>query len=228
MYEALHKEMNPNEILQTDTFFGSIQMFKIFSLIICRVVYDTEGLDRLWNYPKDFRFDLIIIDVTAGPCMLPLVQRFGTPPTIDVTAFLLPSYVSHKYGNHLHPSYLPWYGVAYSSSDLSFRDRVWNFLYTYVDLYYVKQMEKTMELMVRDKLKNKGIMEQLMPWDELQRHCALTLANIDPVLNYAQPITPNIIPVGGLQIRPPKPVESVRVGFFCFYHLHNLINTIYL
>lgn len=43
---------------------------------------------------------------------------------------------------------------------------------------------------------------------ELEAKAILTLINIDPVIDGPQPLPPNVIPVAGLHIKPPKPLPS--------------------
>lgn len=44
----------------------------------------------------------------------------------------------------------------------------------------------------------------LDPIQDLENHLSLLLTNLDPILNQPQPITPNIIQVAGLHIKPKK------------------------
>lgn len=42
----------------------------------------------------------------------------------------------------------------------------------------------------------------------LERHIVLALVNTHPALDYAEPLPPSVIPVGGLQVRAPRPLPA--------------------
>ncbi|KAJ8951902.1 hypothetical protein NQ318_019881 [Aromia moschata] len=180
-----------------------MKMYVEYTTAVCNYSYQTEGVKTLLNYPSDFKFDLIILDVTLSTCFYPLIQRFGYPPTIGETAFLLPSFVSSNFGNHLHPSYLPTFFVDYAD-DMGFFQRVANYLFTYGDAvvrqrYEMREMEEIVKPIFGT---NVDSMSSLM------RRMTLLLCNLNPALTYPQPLPPNIIPVGGLHVREAKKLPA--------------------
>lgn len=54
-------------------------------------------------------------------------------------------------------------------------------------------------------------MEENLPksLETIERDTKLTLINSDVTIDYPQPLPPNVIPVGGLQIREPKVLPVV-------------------
>lgn len=50
--------------------------------------------------------------------------------------------------------------------------------------------------------------------ESIERETKLTLINSEFTVDYPQPLPPNVIPVGGLQIRDPKALPTVRSVFF--------------
>lgn len=44
---------------------------------------------------------------------------------------------------------------------------------------------------------------------DLERHNQLAFISTHPALMYAEPLPPNVIPVGGLQIKDAKPLPKV-------------------
>ncbi|EFA05873.2 UDP-glucuronosyltransferase 2B31-like Protein [Tribolium castaneum] len=197
IYEELDDSFDINEM---GTYSPAQMMleFESWSLFSCEKALKTQGLQKLLGYPAD-SFDLIIFDVTTGSCFYPLIQKFNYPPSIAVTAFLLPTYVAHNFGNHLYPSYIPWYGLQYTS-EMSFVERVWNFIFTYADV-----VRRKISLYQKEHSMAKEIFGENIPsMEELERHISLVLANTDPILDFPQPVPPNIIPVGGLHTRKSK------------------------
>ncbi|RZB39172.1 UDPGT domain containing protein [Asbolus verrucosus] len=208
LLEGIYDHMNDNFDLNDMTNYSPAKMmmeFENWCVTQCRIGLKSKGLQKLLNYPSDFKFDLIVIDITGGTCFYPLIQRFNYPPTVGVTPFLLPPFVSYGLGNHLFPSYIPWYALPYTT-EMNFLERVWNFLYTHIDigLRYFNQYAEEHELAKKKFGENTPSMQ------ELERHISLVLANTDPVLDYPQPVPPNIIPVGGLHTRKSKEIPHVR------------------
>lgn len=104
-------------------------MTPFFYMMVCDLLLESNGLDSLLNYPKDFKFDVVIFDMTFGPCLLPLLERFNNPPLISVSAFANPPYTTDYVGGHKFPAYIPHFAVTYSTV-MTFTQRFYNtFLY---------------------------------------------------------------------------------------------------
>lgn len=59
---------------------------------------------------------------------------------------------------------------------------------------------------------------------DLELYTRLALVSTHPAIDFAEPLPPNVIPVGGLQIKEPKPLPkviniSVTVTNFSLYTL---------
>ncbi|KAJ8924193.1 hypothetical protein NQ315_006984 [Exocentrus adspersus] len=192
--KAIDIEASPHQNL-----YQLMTSFNAYVYATYKYLYLSKGFQQILNYPKGVKFDLIIMDVTLGPCLYPLIEMFGYPPTIGITAFLLPPFLSHSFGNNLPASYLPYYHLNYMQ-DMSFFQRVVNYLVINVDLLY----KKTYEAQQLEELVNEAFGKGKRSLIELERHISLLLCNINTALHYPQPLTPNIIPVGGLHAKPPK------------------------
>jgi glucuronosyltransferase len=94
----------------------------------CRAVMKSQnGFERLLAYPDDFKFDLAIYDFTCGPCALPIVLKFNSPPLVSVSAFLNPPYTDSLIGGHKYPAYVPHYLLDFPQI-MSFYQRTFNLL----------------------------------------------------------------------------------------------------
>lgn len=95
---------------------------------------------------------------------------------------------------------------------MDFFERLHNTFFEYLDLSF----KYIYELPFVENLNRKYFGEEVDSFEKLQRHIALLLTNINPVLNIPQPVTPNVIPVGGLHARPGKTLPEVSNLFYNF------------
>jgi glucuronosyltransferase len=91
-----------------------------------------KGIDRILSYPSDFKFDLVVHDMTLGPCLLPVIQKFGFPPVVGVSAFLNPPYTDFVIGGHKHPAYVPHYLLNFPPI-MTFYQRSYNLLINIIE-----------------------------------------------------------------------------------------------
>lgn len=102
------------------------------NLLTNKSFYSTETLQSkafqtLNEYPDGFKFDLIIYDFSAGPCLLGFMHKFKYPPLIAVTAFTNPSFTSDFMGGSQYYSYVPHTFLPYTV-DMNFWQRINNFV----------------------------------------------------------------------------------------------------
>lgn len=46
---------------------------------------------------------------------------------------------------------------------------------------------------------------------ELEQKTQIALVSTHPSMDYAEPLPPNVIPIGGLQIADPEPLSNVKI-----------------
>lgn len=98
-------------------------------LIVCKGNLASQGLEQILQYPNNFKFDAVIYDYTFGPCLLPLVKKFNSPPLISISAFTNPPSTLNLIGGHKYPAYIPHYVTSYHTT-MNFFQRIFNtFLY---------------------------------------------------------------------------------------------------
>lgn len=61
---------------------------------------------------------------------------------------------------------------------------------------------------VMDKIAREAVGENMRYLGDIEQDTILSLINADPAINIVEPMPPNVISVGGLQITEPKPVAS--------------------
>jgi glucuronosyltransferase len=129
-YEALYGNGsgNNNDIMLRhvqNPFSATISLYK-FAYLGCIGATNSVGFQQLSNYPRTFKFDLVIYDFTCGPCLLGFHHRFGSPRLISVSAFNAPQYTTQLVGDshkHLVTHFTLNYGYY-----LNFGERFMNFL----------------------------------------------------------------------------------------------------
>lgn len=206
VYEEMAAGMDPLVDSINYSFYGMIQLVHTWITLGCTGMYKSKGLQKLLDYPEDYKFDLVIIDVSVGECLHPIIKRFNYPPTIGMSIYLLPTPLAFKLGNPIQAAYVPNHNVE-ASTVMTFSERVHNFFATYLDIYLlgrgtlIEDLSKQKFNMKKDDLNN------------VTRHVSIVLANVDPILSYPQPLLPNIINVGGLHagIRKPIPKEFQKI-----------------
>lgn len=196
-------KFKPEDLVSNSPLHGMLWYYD-YIVKSCDLALRSEGLQLLLNYPDDFKFDAILFDLTNSPCLLPLMKRFQYPPSIAITAFLLPHYLSQQFGNDIYPAYVPSYLVDYPS-DMSFGQRLLHYIWINLDLLLRKfHLKRRVEELMR-----KTFGEDMEMIGQLEARVSLLLCNLEPVFHYPQPLTPNIIPVGGLHIKAAEKLPKV-------------------
>lgn len=203
IYDYL-KTVDYTKVFNTWTVFSSSTVMYDILVRVCEMDLQTQGFSTLMNYPKDYKFDLIIYDIPHGVCLYPVVDRFGAPPVVGVAPFQLPMSVSYDFGNSMQASYAPFYNSKFTDK-ISFVQRIFNYFYYYSEAAYYYWVYKPRQT----RIAKKYFGDKARSVEDYDRNISIVLANIDPVLNYPQMLPPNVIPVAGVHIKPPKPLSQV-------------------
>lgn len=130
VYEYMYGNAKLNHISVRDvSAVEAIEPIYSFSTLACQGIERANGLRTLLNYPKNFKFDLIIYDYTTGPCLVGFLHYFNYPPLVGVTAFNNPPYTPNIVGGHTQFSYQP-YLTSRFSNRMTLWERFYN-LYLY-------------------------------------------------------------------------------------------------
>ncbi|KAG5870206.1 hypothetical protein JTB14_030319 [Gonioctena quinquepunctata] len=187
---------------------GNTMLQLLSSEPVCDVIINTQGFQTIMNYPKDFKLDAIIVTMTMETCLLPLIQKFNYPPAIASTSYGLPASLAEIFGGSQEPSYIPFHAMRFSEK-MNFWERLQNYFWSrfqsFMRQYYV---EGRVEAKAR-----KVFGEGMDSFDYLRKHVSLVICNLIPGFHYARPISPNIIPAGGIHIKPinslPKDLQEI-------------------
>lgn len=140
-----------------------------------------------------------------GFCYLSFLPKFNYPTLISLTASNDVAMVASVVNSVLTPSISHHYVSKHFSNTLY--ERLENYVYQITDhfirdWYLYPEMDKI--------LKDVGHLD-IPSLNELRTRYELVLFNHDPVVDTAEQFPPNVIGVGGLQIKPPKPLAEVRL-----------------
>ncbi|XP_058123178.1 UDP-glycosyltransferase UGT5-like [Anopheles coustani] len=177
--------------------------FYRFALLGCEGAVTSDGLKRILQYPPHFRFDLIIYDFTCGPCLLGLMHKFHYPPLVSVTGFGLPQFTESLVGGHKASSYVPHF-TQLTDNPMPFGQR---FVNAYVHLFD-SLYRKFVFLPELTAIAQRPFDYPLPDLAELEKRTLIMLTNSNPALDPPESLPPNVIPVGGLQIVPAKPLPE--------------------
>jgi len=194
-------------------------------------------MDLLWPYMDDMykgfkrsedtkkiltsgkKYDLILTEIFNGQEFSLLLAHKLKVPVIGLQAYPTNSVLNVALGNPLSISYIPDICTSFSNK-MSLYGRALNAfsvlrgLYLHYNYFYPK-----LEGMIREDFPDAP------PLEDLTQRISLMFVNDHLTADYAQPRTPNIIPVGGIHIQPPRPLpENIKqfmddatagVIFFC-------------
>ncbi|XP_062536187.1 UDP-glycosyltransferase UGT5-like [Armigeres subalbatus] len=173
-----------------------------------RLLTKEEAVLKLLEYPKTFKFDLIIHDLTMGQFLLGFVEHFGNPPLVSLTAFNIPSHVTTMTDAPLFTTYMPHYASKFDNH-MNFIERVKNSLYWAFDLFYRNRIYMTNE----DRRVKQIFGKNATSVKRIEQRSDVVLVNSDYSMDYYQALPPNVIPVGGLHVGRQEKVPPVVKQF---------------
>lgn len=171
---------------------------------VCEKTLQSSAARRLLEMSKTERFDLVVVDVTVADCSYGFLHSFGNPPTVGVTAFGLPPWSHHMFGNQVNPSYVNTYDLPFTDR-MTLLERAANLFYH----LYVVLVRDIVYLPEVDRLSRNFFGQDLPTVKELEGRVSMVLANAHYVINHPQPYVPAIVSVAGLQLGEPKTLPQV-------------------
>lgn len=134
-YEVEKFDLIEESKMNAENKLASAAMIVNFVTKGCRAVMKGKhGIEKILSYPDDFKFDVVLNDFSAGPCLLPLIHKFNYPPVVGVSPFNNPSYTTYLIGGHKYPSYVPLFIIDFPQV-MNFYQRLYNHL-----LYWIEKL----------------------------------------------------------------------------------------
>ncbi|CAG9797602.1 unnamed protein product [Chironomus riparius] len=165
---------------------------------------DTLNLPEIKDLMKNDKFDLVIVGYIMNEYFLGLADHFKCPSIVFFPAFPI-SALLKMVGNPLSPE-----GSLHILANLrtldSFVDRVLNFIVNAVDLVLMKNFFDYQGKAVYDY---NFPPDRYRSYDEMIRNVSLVLVNTHFTSSGPRPLLPNLVEVGGLQVKPnPAPLPE--------------------
>lgn len=166
------------------------------------VALNSTGFKTLINYPRDFKVDLMIFDYLSTYGLMSLKEFFNNPPLIAVSPYPGIGVTNLMTRGPDFTSFIP--HMMKDELENSFIDRLENFVissvFNLLEQYYI--------LPTATKTVKKVLPGQKQSIKDMFESSIIQMANYHPVIDAVQPLLPNVIPVGGLQIVEPKPLPQ--------------------
>ncbi|XP_054762268.2 UDP-glucuronosyltransferase 2C1-like [Lytechinus pictus] len=169
-----------------------------------RLFEDKETLNRL----KEEQFDLIITLPICG-CDALLAEYLGIPFIVVTPLRRGPSFNEDIFGIPAPSSYIPFNAMTTFSDQMTFSQRIANILIRYVTEPILKYFTQKGISQIQ---KDHNIRPDLTI-DQIVGKAQLWLTQGDWSFEFAQPITPNYITIGGITVKPAKPLPKEMNDF---------------
>ncbi|XP_055304714.1 UDP-glucosyltransferase 2-like [Sitodiplosis mosellana] len=151
-------------------------------------------------------FDVVIVEMVLCDFLIGVGQHFNAP-VIGLSAFGASKWTTDLVGTPNFASYVP-HTHNHFTDRMNFWQRMYNSLTYWVEdiitlYYYLPDQQKHMEILFPDAKNWPSL-------DEMRRNVSLVLLNTHTTIGTPRPYAPNMIEVGGMQIKkivdplPPK------------------------
>ncbi|XP_072013478.1 UDP-glucuronosyltransferase 2B1-like [Amphiura filiformis] len=191
--------------------YSSVQQINLVWGFYHSLAADCRALlsdDNLFEKLKSEDYDILIGDAIT-PCDI-FIANILKIPWIAVTAnreYICVSRFVYRVPSEL--SYVPMLGLHMLTDRMTFMQRVGNILF-YISLNYI-----TMPAFVKDFTQMKreyNIAPDMDLW-EMASKAEIWLSQTSTVLDFPAPGLPNVVPVGGLGVRPPNALPKDLADF---------------
>uniref|UniRef100_A0A182T6B9 Uncharacterized protein n=1 Tax=Anopheles maculatus TaxID=74869 RepID=A0A182T6B9_9DIPT len=153
-------------------------------------------LQELLKNPAE-TFDLLILDQVLCESLLGLAYHYGVPAIVYSSA-ASNKYTNEMVGNPHNPAYNPIPSLGYSDR-MHLVQRVWNTFVSICEQFNYRYLYLPSQEAVYQRYFARRA--NLPPLLDLIHNVSLVMVNSHPVINFARPVVPNMIEIGGAHIR---------------------------
>lgn len=165
-------------------------------------------VESMLNNPNVY-FDLVIAEFFQ-PTVSAFAHKYGCP-LIGVTSMGVMATTHEAVGNPAHPILHPDFLLPLDQ-DMTFFEKIEAVMYT----LRVRYDYYTINLPHFDKFARRFFGDDMPYLGDLERNISLLFLNTNRIIHGARPHVPGVVELGGMHIKPQKPLPEVR--------LHDVIN----
>jgi glucuronosyltransferase len=170
-------------------------------LITCRAAFDHPDLQRALHAGQ---YDLVITELLGSRCDLYLASHLSIPHVAIVSSQMLTWY-QDSFDSPSNPSYITTLNSPYPKPE-TFVQRFWN-LIDYVTIYmYFKYIDTAATVVGR-----KYFGDNRPHAEDLLRNVSMVFLNTHSNFDLSKPLATNFKEIGGIHLKPPKPLPTVRM-----------------
>lgn len=179
---------------------------------MCRTAFDHPDLQKAL---RTHSFDLVITELLASRCDTYLASQLGIPHVAFVSSQMLTWY-QDSFDSPSNPAYITTLNSPYPKPE-TFLQRFWNVI-DYVTVYtYFKYVDFSATAMGRQYFgKNQPDVETIL------RNVSLVFLNTHSSFDLHKPLATNFKEIGGIHLKPAKPLPAVRNTYLSIINHYNL------
>jgi glucuronosyltransferase len=173
---------------------------------ICRDILQQDSIQTL-IHSTDLHFDVVIVEAFINECFLGFAHKFQAH-IILVSPYAGGNFMADWVGSPNPYSYVSDEFIQYTDK-MNFWQRTHN---TIVCL--LRHVERQLIYLPKQKAvmqKHFNYADSLPPVWDLEYKTSLNLVNTHHSLSNPKPLMPNHVQVGGMQVKPPKKLQNVKM-----------------
>ncbi|XP_071844452.1 UDP-glucuronosyltransferase 1A10-like [Apostichopus japonicus] len=180
-----------------------LEMKHVFARCCGDMWADKRALQELENG----HYDLTLV-FYLSTCNGMVAQYLGHPFVVFTSTVRVPLLDETLFGMPIPSSYVPFDIFSTLTDEMTFFERLQNFVSFYVDYLAMYVTTDTLvktqqEYNIKPELNQKQLFADALLW----------LTNVDVTLDFARPFTPNVIPIGGVMVTKEKPLREDLIEF---------------
>lgn len=149
-------------------------------------------------------FDLLITETFNSRLFYGFAYRVNVPMITMSSSILLP-WSAYDVGNPYNPAYWPFPMGAVSHKGMSFVERLVNTVEMSISILAYELIFDT----AAERIARKHFGLDVPPLTDLAKNSSVTFVNTHFTLNGPLPLQPNVVEVGGIAVKPSKPLPKV-------------------
>ncbi|XP_068228236.1 UDP-glycosyltransferase UGT5-like [Palaemon carinicauda] len=170
----------------------------------CDAFLRDPGMQDAWRTKPD----LILLPAFMNECGLALVHKFKVPFMYVTTSGLTP-WTADLLGNPEHPAYVPNQYLPYGDH-MNLWERTLNTIARFISPY----LRNRLVLSRLDGVVQRFLKDPFVSLSEVEKNVSLVLVNSHYSLGYPRPLLPNVVEVGGMHCRNPRPIQDAELKHF--------------